>query len=68
MKFYHTLGKEPKYMVQVYTEIWDDQYYFVEYRKAMDKFKELKGCAWGEGTSISLYDMRKDIRKEYEKI
>ena len=64
MRFDNTEGKNPKYMVTVYGWSIEDHYYYAEYRRALNMFKKLRDSVPG-GTSVSLYDMVKDVRKEY---
>ena len=68
MRFDYTEGKTEKYIVSLY---WDernsDHFYFHEYRKAKNKFDKLKDNAL-KGATITLYDLIKDVRKEFVKL
>ena len=68
MRFDFTKGKEPRYLVQVYAEWGNDQFYYYYFKEAMEKFRKLKEKEWGIGTIITVYDMVKDIRKEYVRV
>ena len=66
MRFDFTKGKEARYMVGVFMEINEDLYYFHTYREAKAKFDELKEDEnLEDGAHLSIYDMIKDIRKDY---
>ena len=54
-------------MVSIHRESGDDFYYFHYFKKAKELFDSAK-TKEAEGTSISLYDMKKDIRKEYVRV
>lgn len=62
-----TKGQDAKYMVSIHRESGDDFYYFHYFKKAKELFDSAK-TREAEGTSISLYDMKKDIRKEYARL
>lgn len=70
MRFYFTNGKTAVYMVSIYTpDGYNDHLYYHYYKEAFEKFQKLKDSGHYErGTSFSIYDMKKDIRKEYVKI
>ena len=67
MRFNYTHGKEAKYQVSIHRWNVSDFYYFSNYRDAKKCFNE-----WAdgeeEGTSLSLWDMGKDVRKEYVRL
>ena len=67
MRFDHTKGQKAKYLVSEHWETGYDQYYFHYYANAKDLYDRLKAKAL-TGTSISLWDMSKDVRKEFTRI
>lgn len=67
MRFDYTKGQGAKYMVSIHRESGDDFYYFHYFKGAKELFDSAK-TREAEGTSISLYDMKKDIRKEYVRV
>lgn len=70
MRFDFTKGKTLKYMVSLYMpDGCNDHMYFHYYKEAKDKLMKLSRSGFYEkGTSFSLYDIVKDIRKEYIRI
>lgn len=75
MRFDYTHGKEARYVVVLYslTGFSSDHYYFHEYRKAKEFFKqacETEQARETESTveAISVYDMKRDIRKDFCRI
>ena len=70
MRFDFTKGKTAVYMVSIYTpDGCDDHLYYHYYKEAMEKFQKLKNSEhYEKGTSFSIYDMNKDVRKEYCRI
>ena len=66
MKFNYTHGNEAKYMVSVYGWNISDYYYCHEYKQAKELFNKLKELV--KDASISIYDIKKDIRKEFAKV
>ena len=60
---YSKTGK-PKYMVGAHSLMYDDFYYFDTYRDAKNFFDNIK-MRREKGTRINLYDIKKDIRKEF---
>ena len=67
MRFDYTKGQVAKYMVSIHRESGDDFYYFHYFKGAKELFDSAK-TREAEGTSLSLYDMKKDIRKEYARV
>ena len=72
MKFYHTEG-EPKYMVGLYYWNGNDQHYFDTYGDALAYFRKVErdyadAGKPHEAVSMSLYDIKKDVRKMYCRI
>lgn len=67
MKFDYTKGQTAKYMVNIYRWNTDDQYYVHYYREAKQLLEWAKKKE-AEGTTISIYDIKNDIRKEYARI
>ena len=66
MKFNYTKGEEARYLVMVYMELGDDQYYYHTYREAKAKFEALKEDeSLEDGAHLSIYDMINDVRKDY---
>ena len=70
MKFDFTKGKTAKYLVSIYMPCGcNDQLYYHYYKEAKEKFKTLCNCGhYDAGTRFGLYDMTKDVRKDYAKI
>lgn len=67
MKFDYTKGEKAKYMVGVYRELVDDQYYVHSMAEAKKLFNNL-AMKESKGTAVSIYDLAKDIRKAYIKL
>ena len=67
MKFDYTKGNVAKYIVSVYNWNLNDHYYFHYYNDAKKMFNELSSKKFDEGTSISISDIVKDIRKDFYK-
>lgn len=71
MRFCHTNGKDGRYLVAIHYNVFSDYHYYHYYREAKKKFDELKASGDAghamKGTALSLYDMVKDVRKEYAK-
>lgn len=70
MKFDYTHGNEAKYMVSRYGWATQDQYYVDSMATAKKLFEALKGRnEWkstsSEWKSISIYDLKKDVRKAF---
>jgi NifB/MoaA-like Fe-S oxidoreductase len=66
MKFDYTHGKTAKYMVSVHGWNVNDQYYYGDYKSAKEMFSRMVDRRL-DGVSVSLWDMVKDIRKEFAK-
>lgn len=64
MKFDYTHGKEAKYMVSIHGWNFDDHYYFGEAAAAKKMFKEIAERK-EKGITASLWDMKRDIRKDF---
>lgn len=62
MKIDRTGGKEPRYMVSIYRWNVSDYFYYHTYKEAKAFYDKVKDTEQG---IISLYDIKKDIRKEY---
>lgn len=62
-----TEGETAKYMVAIYRWNADDRYIYNNYKDANDMFNRIVTTGKDEGTSVSLYDMAKDIRKAYHR-
>jgi hypothetical protein len=67
MRFNYTKGQYANYMVSIHREIGEDFYYFHYFKEAKEFFDTAK-TRETKGTSLSLWDMKKDIRKDYERI
>ena len=67
MRFDFTKGQEAKYKVCIYREDGDDFCYFHTFKQAKVFFERQK-IAEQAGTSISLWNMKDDIRKDYVRI
>lgn len=68
MRFDHTKGQKAKYLVSLHWETGYDLFYYHYYKDAKAKFDRLKAAEPREARSISLYDMVKDVRKEFARI
>ena len=64
MKFDHTKGAEPKYLVSVYGRITHDQHICGSYKDAKALFKYLRKTPWPTGTNLRVYDMKNDTYKD----
>lgn len=67
MKFDCTDGKPAKYAVRKYSWNVNDTFYYSDYKSAKAKLNELATTTKEKGTALSLYDINKDIRKEFIK-
>lgn len=70
MKIDKTNGHEPKYIVGVYYGLISDHYYFGAYVDANHFFKKLVAkfeTESDEPHSVSMYDIKRDIRKAFWK-
>ena len=67
MKFDCTGGKPAKYAVRKYSWNVNDTFYYSDYKSAKAKLNELAEATTEKGTVLSLYDINKDIRKEFIK-
>ena len=67
MRFDCTKGQYAKYMVSIHRECGEDFCYFHTFKEAKDFFDRKKESE-GAGTSISLWDIKKDIRKDYVRV
>ena len=65
MKFDYTNGKTAKYGVTVYSWNVNDINYFHYLKDAKAFFEKLKNKEYEPDTIISIYDLKKDIRKSY---
>lgn len=67
MKFDYTNGDYAKYMVSVYRWNGEDFYYFHSFKEAREYFDRMKDKQEA-GTTISLWDIKNDIRKDYVRL
>ena len=67
MKFDYTHGKPAKYGVHIYSWNTSDIYYFGTYKAAKEFFDKATATEREKGTTICLYNIHKDIRKEFVK-
>lgn len=67
MRFDCTKGQDAKYMVSIHRWNGEDFYYFHFYKGAKEFINSAKNRE-EEGTSLSIWDMKKDIRKEYVRV
>lgn len=67
MHFDRTNGKEERYIVNLYSWDVEDHYYYHSYREAKNLFDKIKNEKHKEGTAISIYDIKNDVRKEFIK-
>lgn len=68
MKFDCTHGNEAKYIVSRYGWASHDQYYVDSMATAKTLFEELKVMCEGKDECISIYDLKKDIRKAFTRV
>ena len=66
MRFDRTEGKTERYVVSLYGENVEDHYYYHYYNKAKKLYESMRG-EQKPGTVLSIYDVEKDIRKEFSK-
>jgi hypothetical protein len=64
MNFDFTHGEEARYMVGIYSETAYDRCFFHLYRKAKEFFDKHEAKT---GESVSIYDLKKDVRKAFKK-
>ena len=67
MKFDRTNGKTAKYVLTIYGERVEDHYYYHYYKEADKHFDQLLRCVWDKGTILSIYDLKKDVQKNFIK-
>ena len=67
MRFDRTNGKEARYMVTLYGWNIEDHYYCDSYKIAKKIFDEISHKYHEKGVALSIYDMKKDIRKAFIK-
>lgn len=67
MKFNYTRGKEARYMVHVYAWNVNDMYYVHYYKDARRLYESILTGTLESGTAVSIYDIKKDIRKAFYK-
>ena len=69
MKFDYTHGKPARYLVMATWWNGRDMYYFSAYRDAINLYKALQANGnYHNDTVISVYDIVKDVRKEFSRI
>lgn len=69
MRFFHTHGKDAKYLISLYNWNLEDHHYydtFAEARKAFNKFVD--GDTLEKDTVVSMYDLKKDVRKAFVRV
>ena len=67
MRFDRTSGKEARYMVTLYGWNVEDHYYCDSYKAAKKIFDGISHKDHEKGVALSIYDMKKDIRKAFIK-
>ena len=67
MRFDCTHGNKAKYIVSLYGWDVEDHFYCDTFKNAKRIFNIAKGTKFRKGTALSLYNIQKDIRKEYVK-
>ena len=67
MRFDRTNGKEVRYMVTLYGWNVEDHYCCDSYKTAKKIFDEISHKDHEKGVALSIYDMKKDIRKAFIK-
>jgi len=68
MKFDYTHGNEAKYMVSAHRWNVSDQYYVDSMKKAKELFEDIKQTNKGDDVSVSIYDLKKDVRKAFARV
>lgn len=68
MRFDRTGGKTARYMVSIYRGLVNDQIYYHYYKQAKDCFEGIKNGGAEAGNIISVYDLDKDIRKDFARL
>ncbi len=67
MRFDYTKGKEAKYMVTLYSWNVNDRSFFHSFDEAKALFDRLKNSELKDAL-VSLWDVKKDVRKEYVRL
>ena len=70
MKFDYTHGEPARYLVIITWWNGRDMYYFNTHKEAIKLYKSIQASSndYPKGAVISLYDIRKDVRKEFSRI
>lgn len=68
MMFFCTKGKPAVYLVSIYNWNVEDKTYFHYLKDAKAFFERAKHMPHENGTVISIYDIKKDIRKAFYKV
>lgn len=63
MRYDYTKGKEARYILSVNRWNGSDYLYFHEYSEAKRAFEKHKLIVEEYGTSLNIYDLKKDVRK-----
>lgn len=73
MKFYITSEESAKYIVTEYSSTVEDHWYYPSYREALEKYNKIIDRLTGyipdltRGTVVSIYDLKKDVRKNFHR-
>lgn len=67
MRFDYTKGQHANYMVSIHRWNGNDFYYFHYFKDAKKLYDDVKGKE-EKGTSVSIWDMTRDIRKDYVRV
>lgn len=65
MRFFQTKGKSAKYVLSIYGPHIEDHIYYHYYNDAKMRFNSLVEERHEKETIISIYDLDKDIRKDF---
>ena len=68
MRFDYTQGKKAKYIVSVHSWNVSDHYYCNCYKQAKELFDKLRENKEFKGRTVSVYDLKNDIQKNFAKI
>ena len=69
MNIDRTRGEEARYVVNIYWSdcITFDRYYYHGYREAKKFYDQVVASA-EQGVTVTLYDLKKDVRKAYHRV
>lgn len=62
MRFDYTNGKTAKYILSIYSDVIADHYYYADLASARKLFNKLTSAELPRGTSVHIYNLKKDVR------